>query len=142
MPKVFLDSNVIVYAFTDDRRSVVAEGLLASGGDLSVQVLNEFANVARRKLAFDWVQFEDALSAIRALARAIHPLDLEIHSGALIVAQRYGFSFSDALIVSSALRARCDTLYSEDMQDGLVVEGRLQIVNPFMDRTPKSGSSI
>ncbi|MGN6095595.1 MAG: PIN domain-containing protein [Bosea sp. (in: a-proteobacteria)] len=141
MPKVFLDSNVIIYAFTDDRRSVAAEALLASGGDLSVQVLNEFTNVVRRKLAFDWGQVEEALNALRARARAIHPLDLETHSGAITIAQRYGFSFYDALIVSSALRARCNTLYSEDMQDGLVVEGSLQIVNPFMDPTPKSGEA-
>jgi predicted nucleic acid-binding protein len=138
VPKVFLDSNVIIYAFSDDPRSVIAEVLLADGGDLSVQILNEFTNVARRKLGFDWVQVEDALKAIRTLARAIHPIDLETHSGALVMAQRYGFSFYDALIVSSALRARCEILHSEDMQDGLLVEGILRIVNPFKVSTPKS----
>ena len=131
MPKIFLDTNIILYAFTDDPRSMVAETLLSRGADLSVQVLNEFTNVARRKLAFDWKQVEQALQAIRLLARTIHPVDLDTHSGALDLAQRYKLSFYDALILSSALKARCDVLHSEDMQDGLLVEGRLRIENPF-----------
>ncbi|MBN8840652.1 MAG: PIN domain-containing protein [Sphingomonadales bacterium] len=131
MARVFLDTNIIVYAFTDDPRSAAAETLLAAGADLNVQVLNEFTNVARRKLGFDWSQIEEALRAIGTLARKIHPVDLETHAAALGLAQHYGFSFYDALIVSAALKARCDMLYSEDMQDGLVVEGRLRIVNPF-----------
>ena len=131
MPKVFLDTNIVLYAFIDDPRSVVAEALLTRGADLSVQVLNEFTNVARRKLGLDWDQVEQALQAIRTLARAIHPVDLETHERALALAQRYKLSFYDALILSSALKARCDVLHSEDMQDGLLVEGRLRIENPF-----------
>jgi len=131
MAKVFLDTNVLIYAFSDDARAIVAEALLDRGGDISVQVLNEFANVARRKLGFDWRQIEQALAAIRTLARAIHPIDLETHTDAIALAQRYGFSFYDALIVASALRARCKVLFSEDMQDGLVVGDGLKIANPF-----------
>ena len=138
MPKVFLDSNVVLYAFTDDPRSAVAESLLAKGGDLSVQVLNEFTNVARRKLGFDWSQVEDALQAIATLARAIHPIDLATHAEALALARRHGFAFYDALIVASALRARCEILYSEDMHDGMAIDGGLRIVNPFQDSSPKS----
>ena len=131
MAKVFLDTNVLIYAFSDDARAIVAEALLDRGGDISVQVLNEFANVARRKLGFDWRQIEQALAAIRTLARAIHPIDLATHTDAIALAQRYGFSFYDALIVASALRARCKVLFSEDMQDGLVVGDGLKIANPF-----------
>lgn len=133
MTKAFLDTNVVIYAFTDDPRSSVAEALLARGGDMSVQVLNEFTNVARRKLGFDWAQVEEALNAIRILARAVHPVDLETHSTALALAQRYSFSFYDALIAASALKARCGILHSEDIQDGLVIEGHLRIVNPFRE---------
>jgi predicted nucleic acid-binding protein len=136
--KIFLDSNIVVYAFTDDPRAALSEDLLARGGDISVQVLNEFTNVARRKLGFAWGQIEEALGAIRVLARAIHPIDLDTHTGALTLAQRYGFSLYDALIVSSAIRAKCELLYSEDMQDGLVIEGTLRITNPFQDSTRKS----
>jgi predicted nucleic acid-binding protein len=122
---------VVIYAFTSDPRSARSEALLADGGDLSVQVLNEFTNVARRKLGMDWNEVEAALQAIRALARTIHPVDLETHAAALALAQRHGFAFYDALIVASALKGRCEVLYSEDMQDGLVIEDRLRIVNPF-----------
>jgi len=128
--KVFLDSNIVLYAFTKDVRSGVAETLLAQGADLSVQVLNEFTNVARKKLGFDWGQVEKALKAIRMLARAIHPVDLESHSRAVFLAQRYGFSFYDALIVASAQIAQCEVIYSEDFQHGQTID-RLTIVNPF-----------
>ena len=131
MARAFLDTNVLVYAFVDDPRAAVAERLLAEGGDVSVQVLNEFANVARRKLGLDWRQVRDGLASIRALARTIHPIDLETHTHALSLAQRYGFSFYDALIVSSAIGGRCTLLYSEDMQDGMEIEGGLRIRNPF-----------
>ena len=131
MDKAFLDTNVVVYAFTDDPRSARAEALLAAGGDLSVQVLNEFANVARRKLGMDWSEVAAALQAVRTLARTIHPIDLGTHTSALALAPRYGLSFYDALIAASALKARCAVLYSEDMQDGLVIDDRLRIVSPF-----------
>lgn len=138
MAKAFFDSNIIIYAFSDDPRSAIAEDLLARGGDVSVQVLHEFTNVARRKLGFEWSRIEEALRAIRVLTRAIHPIDLETHIGALALAQRYGFSFYDALIVSAAIQARCDILYSEDMQDGLVIGGGLRIANAFQDSARKS----
>jgi predicted nucleic acid-binding protein len=125
-----LDSNIVLYAFTDDIRFTVAETLLAQGADLSVQVLNEFTNVARKKLGFDWSEIEDALKAIQVLVRAIHPVDLESHSRAVLLARRYGFSFYDALIVASAQIAQCEVLYSEDFQHGQTI-GALTIINPF-----------
>ena len=136
MPKIFLDTNVVLCAFLDDSRSAAAERLLADGAEISVQVLNEFTAVARRKLGFDWHQIEEALAAIKTLARAIHPIDLQTHESALALALRHGFSFHDALIVSAALKARCEIVYSEDMQDGLIVEGCLRIVNPFRHPSP------
>jgi len=128
--KIFLDSNIVLYAFTDDVRSGIAATLLAQGADLSVQVLNEFTNVARKKLGFDWSQIDEALKAIRLLARAIHPIDLQSHAGAVVLAQRYGFSVYDALIVASAQIAKCEILYSEDLQHGQKIEN-LTILNPF-----------
>jgi len=129
--RAFLDSNVVVYAFSDDRRNGVAEELLGRGCEISVQVLNEFANVARRKLGFSWPEISDAVEAITTLSRAVHPLDLTTHQEAVRLAERYGFGFYDALIVASALRADCAVLYSEDMQHGLIVDERLRIENPF-----------
>jgi predicted nucleic acid-binding protein len=59
------------------------------------------------------------------------PLTIEIHETGLALAQRYGLPTSDAMIAASALHADCDTLWSEDMQDGFVLDDRLRIVNPF-----------
>ena len=129
--RAFLDTNVLIYAFTQDARADAAEALLAQGCDISVQVLNEFANVARRKLDFDWAQLGEALEAIASLCNAVHPLDLATHKEAMRLAECYGFWVFDALIVASALRAGCSLIYSEDMHDGLIVDGGLTIINPF-----------
>lgn len=130
-PAAFLDTNVLVYAFTDDPRTDRAEVLLASGCTTGVQALNEFANVARRKLGFSWDEVEDALRSIRILCRAIVPLDIGIHEDGLRIARQHRLAVFDALLVAAALRSGCDTLWSEDMHHGLVVDGRLRVLNPF-----------
>ena len=127
----FLDSNVLVYAFTNDPRAEKSQHLVSQHCNISVQVLNEFANVARRKLGMRWAEIGEALAAIRTLCRNILPIDLDTHSDALRLAERYGFAIYDALIVAAALRSNCDVLWSEDMHDGLLVDGRMRIANPF-----------
>jgi predicted nucleic acid-binding protein len=127
----FLDSNVLVYAFTADPRAERAQSLLARRCSLGVQQLNEFANVARRKLGMSWAELGDALAAIRTLCRTIIPIDVHMHSDGLRIAQRYGCTFFDALAIAAALRAGCCVLWSEDMHDGLLVDRRLRIANPF-----------
>lgn len=132
MNSVFFDSNVLIYALIEgESRQTAASRLLATGGTVSVQVLNEFATVAHRKLKLSWPEAETALAALRTLCAAPLPLTLTTHEAALALASRYGFAFYDALIVASALEAGCPTLFSEDMQDGQVIEGRLTIRNPF-----------
>ena len=127
----FLDSNVLVYAFTADPRAEQAQRLLARGCKIGVQGLNEFANVARRELRMTWTEVREALAAIRTLCRAILPIDIDAHTEALMLAERYRYTIFDALVLATALRADCGVLWSEDMQDGLVVNRRLRIVNPF-----------
>ncbi len=131
MPGEFLDSNIIVYAFTTDSRAVAARALLGRGCTIRVQGLNEFASVARRKLGKSWAEIGDALDAIRALCTNIHPIDLDTHAAALRLAERHGFAFFDALMIAAALRAGSDTLWSEDMQHGMRIDGQLSILNPF-----------
>jgi predicted nucleic acid-binding protein len=129
--KAFFDTNVFVYAIIqDDPRSDHAEELVAQGGTVSVQVLSEFAAVARRKTKMPWVEIRRALDGIKILCPDPLPLTLDTHQEALAIAERYGYKIYDALIVASALEARCTVLYSEDMQDGQVI-GRLTIRNPF-----------
>jgi predicted nucleic acid-binding protein len=131
MPAGFLDSNVLVYAFTTDDRRWPARALLQTKPAISVQGLNEFANVAQRKLGMSWMDLREAIATLRLFCPTILPLDVATHDEALRVAERYGFAMYDALVVASALQADSDTLWSEDMQDGMVIDGRLHIANPF-----------
>ncbi|GLS30498.1 Predicted nucleic acid-binding protein, contains PIN domain [Mesorhizobium albiziae] len=128
----FLDTNILIYAFSTDPRAAPAEALLAKGCVTSVQALNEFANVARRKLAMPWLEVNEALAAIRTLCRAIVPLDLETHAEAMVIAERDGLAVFDALMLAAALRAGCGVFWSEDMQHCREIGGRLRIVNPFV----------
>ncbi len=128
----FFDSNVLLYTLAEnDPREAVAARLLATGGTISVQVLNEFAAVARRKLRLSWPEVTQALDAIRALCPPPLPVTLATHEAALGIAGRLGYSIHDSLMIASALGASCATLFSEDMQDGQVIENRLTIRDPF-----------
>jgi predicted nucleic acid-binding protein len=128
--KTFFDTNVLLYLLSADAaKADRAEELLAAGGIVSVQVLNEFAAVASRKLGMAWSEIRDALGPIRAICE-VESISIEIHDRALELAQRYRFSIYDATIIAAALKAGCNTLYSEDLQDGQRIE-KLTIRNPF-----------
>lgn len=127
----FLDTNVLVYAFSDDRRAVVARDLLERGNGIAVQSLNEFTLVARRRLLMSWHEVRMSLEAIRVVSTGPSPLTVEVHEHGLRIAERYRLRVFDSMIVAAALTAGCNTLWSEDMHDGLVVDGRLTIRNPF-----------
>ena len=130
--RVFFDTNILLYTIGQhDARTPTAEALLANGGLISVQVLNELAAVARRKLRMSWPEVTDALDAIRILCPSPIPITAELHDVALRLAGEHGFHIYDALIVAAALEADCVTLYSEDLQSGQVIDGRLTIHNPF-----------
>lgn len=131
--KAFFDTNILVYVVGQkDERTAQAEVLVANGGMVSVQVLNELASVSRRKLGMSWEEIGDALAAIRVLCPSPMPLTIETHDAGVRIAENYGFQFYDALIAAAALEAECSTLYSEDFQDGQVIEGRLTVRNPFV----------
>ena len=128
----FLDTNVLIYSVArNDARSEIAEALLAAGGVVSVQVFNEFAATARRKLGMSWDDIAEALDAIRILCPSPRAISMETHDAAVKIARTHGFHMYDALVVASALAADCETLYTEDLQDGQVIEERLTIRNPF-----------
>jgi predicted nucleic acid-binding protein len=129
--KDFFDTNVVLYMLSADTvKADRAEELLAAGGTISVQVLNEFVSVASRKLRMSWIEIRDVLAQIRAVCE-VTTMTIETHEGALQLAERYGLSIYDSLIVSAALLADCTTLHSEDMQDGQVIDRVLTIRNPF-----------
>jgi predicted nucleic acid-binding protein len=127
----FFDTNVLLYLLSgDDFRADRAETELSAGGVLSVQVLNEFASVASRKLKMSISEIREVLAAIRAVCKIV-PLTEETHDLGLQVAERHGLALCDAMIVASALLAGCRTVVSEDMQDRQILEGRLEVRNPF-----------
>jgi predicted nucleic acid-binding protein len=127
---VFFDTNILVYVVSaDEAKADRAEALIATGGVISVQVLNEFVSVASRKLAMPLPEIREVLSAIRAIC-SVEPLSIETHDLALDLMERFQLSFYDALIVAAALLAKCTILYSEDMQHAQKIQS-LTIRNPF-----------
>lgn len=131
MPSSFIDTNVLVYVASGDPvKAERAEKIIADGGTISVQVLNELANVAHRKMRMTWSETRALLSIIRALL-PVQPISVEIHETGLALAERYSLSIYDAMIAASALHAECDTLWSEDMHEGMVIQDQLRIANPF-----------
>jgi predicted nucleic acid-binding protein len=140
--KAFFDTNVLVYVVGQkDERTPKADALVAKGGVISVQVLNELASVSRRKLGMSWEEIGDALAAIRVLCPCPMPLTIDTHDAGVRMAAKYGFQFYDALIAAAALEAECTTLYSEDFQDGQLIEGRLTVRNPFVGDAGRASST-
>ncbi|HKR18020.1 PIN domain-containing protein [Rhizorhapis sp.] len=131
MPADFIDTNVLIYLLgDDDRKAGQAETLLRQGGTISVQVLNELANVGRRKLGFSWGEVSEFLEGLRGLLDVV-PLDEAVHEEGLRICSRHGLSVYDGMIASAALIAGCEVLWSEDMHHGLVIDDQLHIRNPF-----------
>jgi len=131
MPGSFFDTNVLLYlASGDSAKADRAERLVAEGGTISVQVLNEIANVARRKMRMSWKETNGLLAVVRGLLPVV-PVTVETHEVGIALAERYGLSTYDAMIAASAMLSGCDTLWSEDLQHDMAINNRLRIVNPF-----------
>lgn len=134
--RVFIDTNIWVYAFASVKGSFAswrtsrAQEIVNRGGAISVQVLNEFVQVCRRKALLDWDHIDGALRVVETLSESPVSITLEIHESALGIARRFGLNIYDALIIAAAESAGCATLYTEDMQHGQTV-GSVTIVNPF-----------
>jgi predicted nucleic acid-binding protein len=127
----FTDTNVLAYLVSGDaRKAEIAEAVLQQGVVVSVQVLNELANVARRKFRLDWHETHDVLALVRRCATVV-PLTVETHDRGVALSERYGLPMYDAMIVAAALLAGCEVLLSEDFQDGMVFAGRARVENPF-----------
>jgi predicted nucleic acid-binding protein len=131
MPGSFIDTNVLLYlASNDAAKAERAEALVSGGATISVQVLNECASVARRKMQLSWTETHAFLDSLRALL-VVEPITIDTHSTGLRLAERYSLSIYDAMIIAAALQAKCDVVWSEDMQHGLQIEAAMTITNPF-----------
>lgn len=128
---VFVDTNIAAYAFGEDAaKKAKARELLAEHPSISTQVVNEFLNICRIKLKID-VAARHRLAQELMAGCDVVALNPAVVEKAMAIEARHGLNFWDCLILAAALLAGCDTLYSEDMQDGQVFEGRLTVVNPF-----------
>ena len=134
MPGRFLDSNVVLYQLDDDPsaqvKARIARSLLTEAPTISVQVLNEVLVNCRRKARMDWAEASEVANGLRALCHVV-PLTEDVHALGQKLGARYRLQVYDAMIVAAAVNAGCDTLLSEDMQDGLVIDRVLTIQNPF-----------
>lgn len=131
----FFDTNILVYAQEISAKANRARSLFAGGGKLSVQVLNEFTAVLRRKQQRDWQEIAEAIFDVLAVVDPPLPLTFDLHIAARALAEDHQLSLYDALIVAAAIEAGCDTLFTENMQHGRNF-GNLTIVNPFLASAP------
>ena len=130
MSAEFADTNVVLYLLDDGPKAERAEEILGQGPRISVQVLNEAMVNCRRKAGLSWEDTGEFLEGIMSLC-PVEGLTVQTHQVGRALAEKYQLSVYDAMIVSAALIAGCTTLWTEDMHDGLLVEDRLRIVNPF-----------
>ena len=134
---VFIDTNVLVYAFATikdspgDRRTDLSHDIVSRGGVISVQVLNEFVQVCRMKVRLEWDRVTEALNVIKGLCEPVVAITIETHELAVAISRQYGFRIYDSLILAAAQQAGCTTVYSADLQHRQEV-GSVKIVNPFL----------
>jgi predicted nucleic acid-binding protein len=127
----FFDTSVLLYLLSGDAaKADRVETLLATRGVVSVQVLNDFAVVALRKLKMPLNEIREILETIRAVC-AVEPITVETHDRGLAVLERYRFSLYDSMLVATALIAGAKIIYSEDLQHGQVIDDQLRVTNPF-----------
>jgi predicted nucleic acid-binding protein len=130
---VTIDTNIAFYALAvEASKTARASDVLEMSDFLSVQVLNEYAFSARRKLAREWIDVGYDLDLLRNSVPVVHSIDSLANRNALEIADRYQLSFYDALMIAVALANGATTLYSEDMQHGMIIDDTLTITNPFL----------
>ena len=130
MSAEFADTNVVLYLLEDGPKAERAEEILGQGPRISVQVLNVAMVNCRRKAGLSWEDTGAFLEGIKSLC-PVEDLTIQTHQVGRALAEKYQLSVYDAMIVSAALLAGCTTLWTEDMHDGLLVEDRLRVLNPF-----------
>ncbi len=126
----FLDTNILVYSIGIDHRMLRAKQLVLERPVISVQVMNEFVNVAKRKLTLPWPEIEASLQDFTDMVSLIVPLTMNTHRLGVQIARDHQFRIYDSMIIASASIAGCGILYTEDLADGAVIAG-VQIRNPF-----------
>ena len=133
MSKIALDTNILIYLHdvVKSNKRDIANHLIVSSPLICNQVISEYLNVCNKRLK---MPKQDCLNSLLSWLPYCEQsvVDLSTYSDALKLIDKYQFQLFDAIIVSSALQANCNILYSEDMQHNLTVNDQLKIINPFI----------
>jgi predicted nucleic acid-binding protein len=132
--KVFLDTNIVIYAHTDHnllKQSKAQSIMIDQNPIISIQVLQETANVLNKKLKQSWPDISKVLAELILNTRVHINSEITVVK-ACQIANQYNFSFYDSLIISAAIESEAGILYSEDMQHNQLIEKQLRIINPFV----------
>jgi len=133
--RVFLDTNILIYSYSEDEKGKkdIALSLIEKHEDsiiISKQVINEISNILFKKFK---LSSEDVENTVLEIDNVLQIIDFNFTTQikAIRLKGQYNLQFYDALIIATALEQNCNILYSEDMQNGQIIEGRLLIINPF-----------
>ena len=130
--KSFIDTNIVIYSLgSNSTKAHIAAPLFVRNPCISTQVLSETANVASKRLGLSVPEIRILITSLETICR-VEIISLGTIHTALNLKEQYRFSWYDSLILATALNANCDTFYTEDLQHGQEISGRLRIVNPFV----------
>ena len=133
--RVFFDTNILIYCYSVDEKDKqqIALGLIDRYNEkskISTQVVNELSNILFKKFKLSSLEIENTILEIDNYLDIVN-FDVKTQIKALKIKDKYKLQFYDSLIVATALENHCTVLYSEDMQDGFLIENTLTIINPF-----------
>jgi len=133
--KIFIDTNIIVYAFSNDTQDNkdISRNLLDTPFLISMQVIFEFINVSTKKLKYTKLEAVENAKELVLVSEMVFESE-KILNKSIELFTKYSLQIFDSKIIATALLSGCNILYSEDLQDGLVIENKLRIINPFLNK--------
>jgi len=131
--RVFIDSNVLIYIYSEEgkKREKVLGIIEQNQSIISIQVINEFVNVVKKKFNRENDEILKALKEIEEQFIIWDNFNLQLTRKAINLNERYKYSYYDSLIIAAARATECSLLYTEDMHHNHLIEDELRIVNPF-----------
>jgi predicted nucleic acid-binding protein len=133
--RAFLDTNILIYFYSEDdeNKRTAAHNVLNNNNCVtSVQAMNESCNVWFKKFKWNSMKIKDHLDNIETVCDEVLPIQRNIVNKALMLKERYGYSYFDCIMLASALESNCEIIYTEDMSNGQIIDETLIILNPFI----------
>ncbi|MDX9801495.1 MAG: PIN domain-containing protein [Spirochaetia bacterium] len=128
----FIDTNVLIYLLDDNlQKKHKALAVCRNRNIISINVINEYTNVCRKKLNRPVPFIKKDVEFLLARLNIVFP-EMKTFFHSLKIGLKYGYSHFDSLMLATALDTGCSVFYSEDMQHNQMIEGRLKIINPFL----------